>query len=158
MPREAIVTALRFLKEYLTKLEPKRTMQVSLDKVTAHTFSIKKVRKMRYFSKVISLITSLKSTAVRTHSQPNFVEEEYVRSAAGNFHGIRPNQARHGWQYQKRWDWICEDLHKTRNISGCMEASLHLCNTEDVEFLESLRRLEHRGWTEMSLAPIRMDV
>lgn len=31
---------------------------------------------MRYFSKVIILINSLKSTAIGTHSQPNVIEEE----------------------------------------------------------------------------------
>lgn len=38
-----------------------------------------------------------------------------------------------------------------------LSASLHLCSTEDAEFLASLR-LEHRGWTEMSLPSIRVDV
>lgn len=89
---------------------------------------------MRYFSDVISLMNSLKSTATGTHNQPNLIEEEGVGSAGteGNFHGIRPNQAQRGWCYQKRYDWICEDLHKTQNVYSCMEASLHLCNTEDV--------------------------
>lgn len=34
---------------------------------------------MRYFSKVIILINSLKSAAIGTHSQPNVIEEEDVQ-------------------------------------------------------------------------------
>lgn len=37
---EPIFFALRFLKEYLTKSEHERTMQVSLDKVITPTFSM----------------------------------------------------------------------------------------------------------------------
>lgn len=105
----------------------------------------------------MSLVRLIHWRALWQGHTANLTEED-MESAVGNFHGIRSNQVQRGRQCQKRQGWICEGLHKMQNIPGCMESSLHLCNTEDVEFLVSLRRSEHRGGTELSPSPIRVYV